>query len=535
MSPSPQEDRPPTPDDARPVLRPPRSLGAVLWFPVSAYARAPFALLAATALPLVPGQLLGALLDLGGTEGARVVDGEVLAPPTPLGAGTSISLGNVELTSGWFADALTLVGWVIGLAVGALVAAGVLFDRRLDARAAVRSVARRLPGLALWSVLLLVFAAFALGSAGAGWIMLFSALTGDMAWSVTTLVWPLLGTLMLVLAAPLLLGPPIAVLYGLTLPEAIGAAWLLARGRRVAHLLCLLPLGALLLLPGTVEDRVTEALAGSGTGLALGTGLGLKVLLVLVLAPLPVLLLTGQALWAPRDGSAAASTLGGPAGPRLVADRLHRAGTLPGVPPRRPLAAAALAASLVLVALASGAALGANPHGAPGVTTERLSPEEFEALAEGRLPGGHDVPAPPAEVTRSDGRPLVGDRDDEVYLRDCRDTACSEWDTLPLGGGSVNSLHGPPGLTVDDRDRPRVAFVDGTSGMLTFLACADPSCAAWETTELLDPYDLPLRMSAEDPSGYAPVRVLPTDGDRPELLLGHHRIACADPLCGLTV
>ncbi|MFE1166375.1 hypothetical protein [Nocardiopsis sp. NPDC058789] len=42
-------------------------------------------------------------------------------------------------------------------------------------------------------------------------------------------------------------------------------------------------------------------------------------------------------------------------------------------------------------------------------------------------------------------------------------------------------------------------------------------------------------MSAANPSGYAPVRILSVDGARPELLMGRQLITCADPLCGLPV
>lgn len=54
--------------------QPPRTFGAVLWFPLARYARNPFLLFATTALPLIPGQLLGAYLLLRRTEDARVVE-----------------------------------------------------------------------------------------------------------------------------------------------------------------------------------------------------------------------------------------------------------------------------------------------------------------------------------------------------------------------------------------------------------------------------------------------------------------------------
>ncbi|QVJ01416.1 hypothetical protein KGD82_25775 [Nocardiopsis eucommiae] len=464
------------------------------------------------------------------------MDGEVLVAPDPLGSRSSTTLGAVQLNPGWPADALTLVGWVIGLTAGTLVATAPLFGRYLpcgwwhawpcaaspDAPVVgggprVRGLLRADPG----------------GCVAHG----LRRRLGGSAQSLGMPFWPLVGLVALVAVAPLLLGLPLTVLHGTTLSEGIGAAWVLARGRRLAHLLCLMPLAALLLLPGAVEDRLSGALAGTGTGLALGVPLGVKVLLVLSLAPLPVLLLTGQALWArrPPGGTEAASSLDQLSDGRLVLDHLDRRGAPSEAPPRRPLAAPALATALVLVPLVTGAALGANPHGAPGVTSQQLTRSEFAPLAEGHLPTEDGTPAPPTEVTRADGRPLIGDRVDEVRLRDCRDAACSEWDTVSLGGGAVNAVHGPPGVAVDDRDRPRVAYVDGISGMLTFLACDDAACTTWESTELLAPRDLPIHMSAANPSGYAPVRILSVDGARPELLMGRQLITCADPLCGLPV
>lgn len=42
----------------------PRTFGSVLWLPLAHYTRHPFVLLAVTALPLIPGQLLGAYASL---------------------------------------------------------------------------------------------------------------------------------------------------------------------------------------------------------------------------------------------------------------------------------------------------------------------------------------------------------------------------------------------------------------------------------------------------------------------------------------
>lgn len=507
----------------------PRTFGAVLWFPLSLYARHPFALLAVTALPLLPGQALGAYLSLRQTDGARVVDGEVLAPPVRPGFGASSSLpASIELSPGWPADAVTLVGWVFGLAAGPLVAAALVLGRRLPVRAVVRAALRRLPLLLLWPVVLLVLLTVSMSTLGMGWAAVASLSLGPSPWALGTVLWPLTGLATLLALTPLLVGLPTALLRDLTLSEGIGAAWLLSRGRRIAHLLCLVPLTVLLLLPREVEGRVAEAVAG--TGPSLGAALGVKALLVLFLAPLPVLLLTGQALWSrPVPGP-----VGQLSDSRWVTDRLDRLGATTAAPTRRPAAAAALAAVLVLVPLAGGAALWANPRGAPGVTTERLGESEFRQLAEDRLPAEHGQLPPAAEVTRSDGRPLVADRDEDVHLRDCRDSECSEWDTVSLGGGPVNSLHTTPGLAVDDQDRPRVAFVDGEIGMLTFLACDDPVCSTWETAELLASSDVSPTITVENPSGYAPVRVLSLDGEHPELLMGHLRVRCLDPLCGLS-
>lgn len=503
----------------------PSTFGAVLRFPLCLYVRYPFALLAATALPLVPGQALGAYLGVRETDGARVVDGGVLEPPAPPGFGSSPLPGDIELAPGWPADAVTLVGWVLGLAAGPLVAAALALGQRLPWRAVVRTALRRLPLLVMWTVVMLALLTISMGAVVMGWAAVLSLAQGLSPWALGTVLWPLAGLAALLALTPLLVGLPTALLRDLTLSEGIGAAWLLSRGRRIAHLLCLVPLAVLLSLPRVVEEQVAGAVAG--TGPSLGAALGVKVLLVLFLAPLPVLLLTGQALWT--------RPVRGPVGQLSdtgwVTDRLARLGAATGAPSRHPVAAVALAAVLVLVPLAGGAALWANPHRAPGVTTERLGESEFRRLAGDRLPDESDQGPPVAEVTRSDGRPLVADREEDVHLRDCRDTECAEWDTVSLGGGPVDNVHTPPGLAVDARDRPRVAFVDGESGMLTFLACEDPACSSWETVELLAPSDV--SVTPEHPSGYAPVRVLSLEDERPELLLGHTRITCADQLCGL--
>lgn len=230
---------------------------------------------------------------------------------------------------------------------------------------------------------------------------------------------------------------------------------------------------------------------------------------------------------------------------------------------------------LVLIPLAGAGGLWTNPHGTPGTSTERLDRSEFERLAGDGGPAPGDPRAtllrdeearttvllacPDAEpdsktgaacedpverelvhgwggasvIVRSDGRPLVADRDEEVRLLDCRDPVCSEWDTVLLGGGPANNRHGPPDVAVDGRDRPRVAFVDGRSGLLTFLACTDPACLSRESVELLAPSDVPVTAASEHPSGTVPVRVLSLGEGRPELLLGHTRVTCSEPLCGL--
>ncbi|GAA1110554.1 hypothetical protein [Nocardiopsis metallicus] len=457
------------PDSPAVDTRLPRTFGAVLWLPLSLYARHPIALLAATALPLLPGQALSAYYGFRETEGARVVDGEVLAPPVPPGFDDSLTLGVLQLSPGWPAGALTLVGWVVGLAAGALVAAALLLGRRLPARAVVRSLLRRLPLLLLWTVAVLAYASLSLFTGGMGFAVLVSLFQDPSPGLAGGVAWPLVGLAALLVLTPLLIGMPVALLRGLTLAEGIGAAWLLCRRRRIAHLLCLVPLAALLLLPQEVGERMAGTVAG--TGPALGAALGLEILLVLLLAPLPVLLLTAQSLWT-RSGPV---PIGGPSDSDWVADHLDDRGATAEAteaPHRRPTAAIALLAVLVLVPLAGGGALRSNPHAAPGVTTERLGRDEPPRLI---------ADAPQAEA----------------------------------------GAH------------PRRAFVDGESRMLTFLACADPECSSWESAELLHPDDLPYIPTPENPWDWEPVHVLSLDDDRPVLLVGRTRVTCVDPLCGL--
>ncbi|GAA1459768.1 hypothetical protein NE857_02725 [Nocardiopsis exhalans] len=454
------------PDSPAVDPRLPRTFGAVLWLPLSLYARHPIALLAATALPLLPGQALSAYYGFQETEGARVVDGEVLAPPVPPGFDDSLTLGILQLPPGWPAGALTLVGWVFGLAAGALVTAALLLGRRLTARAVVRSVLRRLPLLLIWTVVVLAYAPLSLFTGGMGFAVLVS-LSQDLSLGLAGGVsWLLVGLAMLLALTPLLIGMPLALLRGLTLAEGIGAAWLLCRRRRIAHVLCLVPLAALLLLPQEIGERMAETVAG--TGPALGAALGLKILLVLFLAPLPVLLLTAQSLWT-RSGPV---PIDGLSDSDWIADHLDDRGATTEAPHRRPTAAVALLAVLVLVPLAGGGALRANPYAAPGVTTERLDRDKPPRLIED---------APPGEA----------------------------------------GAH------------PRRAFVDEESRMLTFLACADPECSSWESAELLHPDVLPYIPTPENPWDWEPVHVLSVDDDRPVLLVGRTRITCVDPLCGL--
>ncbi|WP_040702482.1 hypothetical protein [Nocardiopsis ganjiahuensis] len=505
----------------------PSTLRAVLWLPLSLYARHPIALLAATALPLLPGQALGAYYNIRETEGARVVDGEVLAPPTRPGFDDSLTLGVLTLEPGWPGGALTFVGWVLGLAAGSLVAAALLLGLRLPARAVVKAVLRRLPLLLTWAVVVLAYVPVSLITGGMGFAALVSHLQGFSSGIAGGVFWLPIGVALLVALTPLLIGMPVALLRGLTLVEGIGAAWLLCRRRRIAHVLCLFPLAALLLLPQEIGERMAETAAG--TVPALGTALGLKILLVLFLAPLPVLLLTAQSLWT-RPGPV---PIAGLSDGEWIADQLDERGATAEAPHRRPIAAAALFAVLVAVPLVGGGVLGANPHGAPVVTTERLDRGEFHQLTGDAAPAEYGEHAP-VEVTRSDGRPLVADRDRDVHLRDCRNTECSEWDTVSLGGGTITVLHTPPGLAVDDRDRPRMAFLAGDSAMLTFLACADPGCSSWESVELLHLSDVRSTPTPENHWDSAPVLVLSLDGDRPVLLVGHTRVTCLDPMCGLT-
>ena len=87
-------------------------------------------------------------------------------------------------------------------------------------------------------------------------------------------------------------------------------------------------------------------------------------------------------IW-PDLGSAAMMSDG-----ERLAHLLDRLGVTTRPPSRSPVASASLIAVLVLVPLAGGGMLWANPHHTPVVTTERLARSEVPRLIEDALPAG---------------------------------------------------------------------------------------------------------------------------------------------------
>ncbi|MGW5876907.1 hypothetical protein ACWFMI_10225 [Nocardiopsis terrae] len=280
---------------------------------------------------------------------------------------------------------MTLLGWVLGVAAGSLVATALLLGRRLLLRDAARAALRRFPLLLMWTFLLLGSLVVTLFTVGMGAASVLSPSPGPSSGIPGAVLWPLTSLVALSALAALLVGLPIALLRDLTLSEAISAAWLLGRGRRIAHLLFLVPLAVLLSLPAMAEEHVADA--ATGTGASLGAALGVKVLLVLFLAPLPALLLPGQALWTrPAPGPVGQLAEG-----RAIRSPTVRTTWVP--PPRHPPAARrqpqhAPPCSCWYPWPGPGPC-GPNPHGTPGTTTERLDRSEFERLTGdgGPVPG----------------------------------------------------------------------------------------------------------------------------------------------------
>lgn len=516
----------------------------------SLLARHPRVLLAAAALPLLPGWLLRAYASITGLEGGRVVNGQIHS------AVDAAPVGLLE----WLTALVSVLGGAFSLGLTALVAAGLLLDRPVPFRAALRRLVARPWSLIGWSALtVLVTAAVFIVAVFGVVLSVMSMLSG--ASSLWGLLWfpalPLLFLLLIVLAA-VAVAWPIALLEERPLDDAIALAWREGRERRGLHLLCVLLAVALVVAPvfaGRLASVAVEA-----TGPALAIGFAVHGLLGFLLAPSAALLVCAPVLFGRGERS-----------PGLDPERVRE--RLPGKEARKlsrlPGAAVVLVAVLTLPPLAGAGVQWSNPYGVPGSTVlslpdmegqlTRMSVEHEEngvrvELVQSAHPQtlvcdpdcttSDDIKVRSSSMDMTDAQAAVAGgyaatqwrwRDDgveahsELELRVCRDTCADGAETTVIDTLSYDRAGTDPGrwglmsAVAPVGDGLLIAAVDtpiGESVMtppeepmgLLAYHCPDLGCAAPDRVRLPDlpmsdqnasPYRYRLDLSAGDGGAYS--------------------------------